>query len=423
MASIRPFKAIFYNGNRINNFDSVITQPYGSITSEELDHLLKRSPYNIVRLEYGTAWAGDNETENRYNRAAQTFQKWIDSDIFSIARQKSIYLYEQKFSHDGNNYKRHGVMAALGLEPYSTGKVMPHELTIFGPKKDHLKMLHQVQANIGPIFTIFPDTENRIKTLFYGCKKFEPVIEFTDHTGVTHRLWPVRNQSEQDSFIAYIASHSLLIADGHHRYSSALKYYQSSGHKQQGAGFILAALFDLNDPGVLMLPTYRLVWNMNADQKNNLEQRVNRDFTILERGHPRSLNRNRYLNELETICNESCGMGWITREKACLIIPERVTERTNIPVSILHERLLKPVFNSSRNNRNNNNSITYTADFNAACEAVIAGKADAAFIVNTVSVKDVYLRAKKGQVMPQKTTFFYPKLPNGLILYHMNLSS
>lgn len=425
MASIQPFKGIFYNSALTGNLDSLITQPYGFITSEELDHSLKKSPYNIIRLEYGTAGTGDDETENRYSRAAKTFQKWIERDVLRIAEQKSIYLYEQLFNLDGNNYTRHGVIAALGLEPYSSGVVLPHELTLFGPKKDHRKMLQHVQANIGPIFTVFPDVENQIEVLFNHCENLEPLVNFTDETGLTHRLWPVREGKKQAAFTAYMAPHSLLIADGHHRYTSALKFFQANKGKQPGSGFILAALFDINDPGVLMLPTHRLVWNMTADQKAILKQIINSDFTLLDRGDPRFLNKNRYLNELEDICREKCGMGWITKEKACLIIHEKAggKGKANMPVSILHERLFKPALKTPDSYRNSGNAVTYTPDFNTVCKAVINGEADAAFIVNSIAVNEIYLRAKQGHFMPQKTTFFYPKLPNGLILYHMELSS
>lgn len=421
MASIRPFKAIFYNRAYVADHDSVITQPIGSITDQELKGQLEKSPYNIVRLEYGTSQPGNNESDSRYSRAAETFKQWMDSAVLQIVEQKSLYLYEQNFHHGSEHYSRCGVVAALKLEPYSTGTVMPHELTLFGPKKDHRKMLHHLQANIGPIFTLFPDVEKRIRALFESSKDLEPLVEFTDQSGLTHRIWPVRESRAQDSFIAYIASHSLLIADGHHRYTSALKYFQITGKKKHGAGFIMAALFDINDPGMLMLPTHRLVCGLNREQKETLQQKASREFKILDRGEAGSLNKDRYLGELGIICRKHRGMGWITREKAFLLIPERAVKSGALPVSILHSRLLKPALQASSGYQNEG-LVTYSPDFNAVRDAVLTGKADYAFIVDAVPVDEIYRRARQGQVMPQKTTFFYPKLPNGLILCHMDLS-
>lgn len=222
MAVIRPFKALRYNLGLIGDLGKVITPPYDVIDADEQERLHQKSHYNIVRLEYGKTYPGDNYSDNRYTRAADTLQKWLEKKILIPDRLSAYYIYEQSYTYKQKKYRRRGIMAALKLEPYGEKVILPHELTMSGPKKDRLELLRRIQANVSPIFTLFPDPEDRMEELIAEAIKTGPICEAVEESGQSHRLWAFSDPNGQDIPGACLAGQPLLIADGHHRYETAL---------------------------------------------------------------------------------------------------------------------------------------------------------------------------------------------------------
>ena len=422
MAVIKPFRGIRYNPDLIKDLAAVITPPYDVINPAAQEKLHKNSIYNIIRLEFGRSKPDDNESENRYTRASKTISHWLQENVLMIENSFSYYFYEQRFLFNETEYRRRGLIAALRLEEYSSRIILPHELTMSGPKKDRLELLSSCHTNISPIFTLFPDHDCKIANIYDSIENETLLFDIKEDSGQSHRVWQITNPGLQDQLTANIANQLLLIADGHHRYETALNYLnQSEDRRHTGAGYILAVLVSMKDPGLLMLPTHRLLSSMNDRQMDTLLKLIKENFLVIDHGNPRSLNHDFYLNELKSRADQCC-IGFLAAEKACLLIPIKSAAGSDLPVSILHEHLLKPVFEDSISTAGAEEIIGFSHQFSSTLQAVIDKTADAAFILDTIPVGDVLDRALSDRVMPQKSTYFYPKLPSGLILHHHDLS-
>lgn len=422
MAAIRPFRGIKYNQSIISDIGSVITPPYDVIDSTEQEILHERSPYNTIRLEYGKSYPHDNQAENRYTRAAANYKKWFKDEILIPDKEKYFYLYEQSFSYNGRQYLRRGVAAALKVTPYTDKAVLPHELTMPGPKTDRLELLKQLRTNVSPIFTLLPDPDNKINKLFSVVDYANPSIAASDYSGQTHRLWPLSDKNIQEGLADYLAPQPLLIADGHHRYETALSYHQEQG-KSPGAGFVLTIMVSMKDPGLLVLPTHRLLSGLTADQKDTMFKIIERDFEMIVTGDLRQIDHADYFETVSTAGREKNGFGFITAGQSFMLIPRSSPAATSsLPVELLHQRILKPLLAEGKYGEPGNEMISYPHDFDCAISAVLNASADAAFILAPLAVDKVLERARQGKVIPQKSTFFYPKLPGGLLFYDIDIS-
>ena len=426
MAAIKPFKAIRYNPSLISDPGAVITPPYDVISAEEQDRLHQKNPYNIIRLEYGRTYPADNDNNNRYTRASDTLNKWLNAGILEADGEPLYYLYEQSYTYDSIIYKRRGIVAALGLESYQSKVVLPHELTLTGPKKDRLQLLSSSRTNISPILTLFPDPEKRMSDFFARVNNDKPLFEAIEDSGQTHRIWVISDSALQADFTAYMADQSLLIADGHHRYETALKYYQDIQDSKDiippGAANILTVMVSIHDSGLLMLPTHRLLSGLNSEDINALHQVINDQFTTIDFGDPRQLDFQEYWQGLVRQSRTKNGFGFITKENASLLIPKDFASVDVLPVSLLHDRIFKPVLSAEAGAEAIKNTLGYSHNYSSSLDSVLCGKADAAFILATIPIDLVFDRASRGIIMPQKSTYFYPKLPSGIVLHHMELS-
>jgi uncharacterized protein (DUF1015 family) len=426
MAEVKPFKAIRYNPSLISDPGAVITPPYDVIGNEEQDALHRKSPYNIIRLEYGKTYPADNDSDNRYTRAAETLNNWLDAGVLKADDKPLYYLYEQSYSYESITYKRRGIVAALGLEPYQSKVVLPHELTMTGPKKDRLQLLSSSRTNISPIFTLFPDPEKRMADFFAQANNDKPLFEAIEDNGQTHRLWTISDPVLQAEFTKYMTNQPLLIADGHHRYETALKYYQDIQDSKTmipcGAANILTVMVSIHDPGLLMLPTHRLLSGLSSENISALHHVINDQFATIDFGYPHQLDQEQYWQQLVRQSRTKNCFGFITKESASLLIPNDFANADALPVSLLHDHILQPVLSDEAGTEAIKNTLSFSHDFSSSLDSVLSGNADAAFILDTIPIDAVFDRASRGIIMPQKSTYFYPKLPSGIVLHHMELS-
>ncbi len=423
MALIRPFKGIRYNQSLVKDLEKVISPPYDVIGPEEQDVLHKKSPYNIIRLENGKSYTTDNNSCNHYIRASVVLEKWLQESILLPENRRCYYLYEQAFSYNGINYKRHGIIAALKLTPYAERNVLPHEQTMAGPKADRLKLLKHLKTDVSPIFTLFPDSEQLMQKIFSTIDYNNPSLRIDEDSGQAHRLWTLSNPEMQDSITTCLAPQSLLIADGHHRYEKSLNYYQSSKQpKAHGAGFILNVMVSMKDTGLLVLPTHRLLHNMTYAQIESMLKIIKQKFDLIDQGNPLQLNRKKFIDDISKISIESKGFGLITARQASLLVPRDEMNSNSLPVEMLHDHIINSLLKSQKTSETGNIKVSYPHELEATVDAVRNKAADAAFILEPIAVDKIFDRARQGRVMPQKSTFFYPKLPSGLVLYNMDLS-
>ncbi len=422
MAVIKPFKAVRYSPLHVKDHGAVITPPYDVIDNAAQEELHQKSPYNIIRLEYGKTGPTDSKTDNPYVRAKNILNEWLEKQVLVAEDSSCYYLYEQSYTYKGNSYSRRSFFASLKVEDYTSKVILPHELTMSAPKADRMELLSSLQTNVSPIFTLFPDPDDKMDYFFDSLTSSEPLISAVESSGQVHRIWALRDPTLQEQLTTYLAPQPLLIADGHHRYETALAYSrQNSASAGAGKDYIMAALVSMKDPGLLVLPTHRLVSEMTAEQESVMQDIVDEKFEYVEFGNPETMDRVEYLQRLSALSLNN-GIGLITLSKAGFLVPTRPDAVKGLPVSLLHGEILKPVLAPGEKSEVDKQVISYPHDLDTAVEAIMDGQALAAFILQPVVVEEVLKRAEAGEIMPQKSTFFYPKLPGGLVMSHHKLS-
>ncbi len=416
MARIQPFKGIYYNQKQSGPLADVITPPYDVLSIEEQESLYSKSPFNLVRLEQGLSYADDHEYNNRYTRAAKTFQQWIDERVLIQDDHPSFYLHEQSFKYRGSLYTRIGMMAALRLEPFGKS-VFPHERTMTAPKEDRYKLLKHLMANISPIFMLMRDPDKQILSFYKQYHSKEPSIEISETNGHQHRIWKIKNQKEQQFFSNYAEEQKLLIADGHHRYETALKFStQEDNSLNLESSSVLVTLVSSEDSGLLMLPTHRLLNNLDRKQQMLINDLIDQNFEIHNQGKLKNIDLVKYYDRLSTEKDYRDSFGYLTRNTGFILVPKVRTDSYLLPVEQLHKYVLEPFMNV-HNATMAATKISYPHELEQIARQVYENKSgEIAFIFADIRIDTVWDRALKKGVMPQKTTFFYPKLPGGLIL-------
>ena len=431
MPPIMPFRGIRYNLDLISDPGSVITPPYDIINSKDQGLLYDQNPYNIIRLEYGKSLSSDSSENNRYTRAARDFNDWLTEGILQVDENRSYYCHEQTFKWQGQSFQRFGLIASLKVTPYSSGLVLPHEKTMTGPKEDRFQLLRHTGANFSPVMALFLDQNQLMVTCREKVAAKRPLLDANDYSGHRHRLWLVDDLDLTVRLTTCLKDCPVLIADGHHRYETALQYSQKANLNQlPGASYILTTLIAADDPGLLMLPTHRLVSLQDDDQKMKLDELIEKEFTFINRDVPGELETETFNQELETLALKKGAIGFIAAGKAGFLVPRRDIASTDLPLTMLHELLLEPILKTEKKTGPNIEAgtpqkplqLTFTPHIKQAITAVLEGKADYGFIVAPTPVAKILERAGKNLIMPRKSTYFYPKLPAGLIIYHAKLS-
>jgi uncharacterized protein (DUF1015 family) len=392
MVEISPFRAIRYNPSKVPNLSNVICPPYDVISVAEFHRLLGRSPLNLVRVELPLAHGkGD-----RYEIAAKYWRKWQNQRVLTEDKQPAYYGYEQRFLVGTQTYFRRGFFAALRLEAPGKGGVRPHERTFPKHKEDRLRLMRATQANISPIFGIFPSTQ-RIQSLIVDQMTHKPLVTARDDHGVTHRLWRWTDPRVIEALSAAVGRGEVLIADGHHRYETAWNYAQEKkpASKRAAARYVMTFLCPLEDPGLVIQPTHRSVrWD-----GDDWENRIDSSFSMHK------------MDSLPTLISrlrgrqESAAMGMvISGGKIFWLKPKG---RVTLPVIQLHERILKDIPLEN---------ISYNQDPREAIQAIQRSEANVAFLLPPPD-KQIFARlCKSGRLLPQKSTYFYPKVITGFVM-------
>ncbi|HPU01659.1 MAG: DUF1015 domain-containing protein [Firmicutes bacterium] len=420
MAVIVPFRGLRYNPGLVTELADVITPPYDMITATEQERLYRRSPYNMIRLEYGKSLPGDDAANNRYTRAAASFNRWLQEEALIAEDEPSFYLYRQSFALREQLFHRNGLVAALKLEPYSGKTILPHEDTLASPKKDRLELLRRCRANFSPIFGLFADPERRFAEICSRAQQGSPLFEFADREGQRHALWKVAGAQEQAELAELIAPKQIFIADGHHRYETALQFSQESGPRGgRGSGYVLAVLVPLEDPGLVILPFHRLLSGLGAAQRELLFEIIDKHFHFSRCGPLEELNLAAFVGEMAARGRQQPAMGLLLPEGSMLLWFKEKRNAGELDVSILKRLFLDPLLEGSGDPEKH---LDFTNSEEEARQAVLEGRAQAAFLLNPTPIEAVAARALRGENMPQKSTCFYPKLPSGLVIHHLELS-
>lgn len=419
-ARIEPLRGLLYDQPTVHDLARVLAPPYDVISEAQQRDLYDRSPYNVVRLELG-------RDADRYATAQATLREWVDRGVLRRAEHPSLFLYTQRFQVEGCNFVRTGFVGRFRLEDFARGRVLPHEKTFPAPKEDRFKLLAATRTNISSIFGLYSGSHPELDRLRGEVMSRAPLIEAEDSLGIRNELRKIAAPDEIATVQSALESARVLIADGHHRYETALSYRRerrATEHPNdlQGFDYTMMTLVACDDPGLVILPTHRIVRRLRPQAMASFVAQTREVFEISEVDDHSAL-RNRVVDGGHgTIGIALAGARrfFVVRlrdlDTIAGALPEAPAEVRSLDVTVLHTLIFDQVFSLKAAEIRKGGNLEYTIDANAALDAVRDGRADGAFLVNPPSITDVERVSDAGATMPEKSTYFFPKLVTGLVL-------
>ncbi len=412
-ATVEPFRALRYRSDRVDGLDAVLAPPYDVIGPEQAALLRGRSAYNIVHITNPVG-----EGEERYERATRTLESWVEDGVLARAERPAFYVHRHHFGSGGESFTRTGVWAALRLARYDEGVVLPHERTMKGPKADRLALMRACRAHLSPVFFICSDADARIAGLLGDLTEGEPTERAEFPAGQAHEVWSIEGRQTLDELAGALSEQTFLIADGHHRYETALAYRDELGPAGKGGGgpdtseYLLAYVVPESDPGLLLLPTHRTIGGEPLDWIAAAAE-AESDFEVTRLTDVSSDWAQRVLEEeagratLVLVAQGEPG-GWLLRQRK----PDAVR---GISAIALHDTLLTGYLRLSAEEQLGR--IGYVKEAGEALEAVSSGAVQAAALLAAPRVSQVREAAAVGERTPAKTTYFWPKVPTGTAIH------
>ena len=408
MARIYPFQPYRYTA-KAGNLENLVTQPYDKISPEMRTRYLSLSPFNLVRVILGEKQPGDSENNNVYTRAAAHLHEWIGCGILARDAEPGIFPYFQEFTvpDTGERLVRKGFIALGGVEDYSAGVVYRHEHTHTGPKKDRLDLLRHTHAHFGQLFMLYSGRQAEIDALLDRAAESAPLGEVKDEYGCVHRFW---KSGDAQRIQELMADQKLLIADGHHRYETALAF-RDENPNLPGADRVMMTFVNMHSPGVQILATHRLVSGLKDDFLEKLLRSSADQFKIEEIGS---------VDKLKQAWRERPGSSIIGAAAGNrMFLLESRDAHDQLDVRILHEKLLAKALGIDEEAVREQKNLRYIRGLDAAMREARSGGAQIAFLLKPTSIEQVAKTSFEGGVMPQKSTDFYPKLLSGLTIYKL----
>lgn len=429
MAHIQPFRAFRYDPARVA-LDQVITQPYDKITPEMQERYYSASPHNLVRIILGKRFATDTNEDNVYTRAAKFLTEWRQDGVLVQDPEPALYRYSQEFTTpNGTKMERDGFIAAGKLQDYSECVVHRHEQTLSKPKADRLDLLRATRAHFGHIFMLYSDPQGEVENALRRDE--QPTIDVKDEYGVRHRVWKISDPAVISSVQTLMADKKLIIADGHHRYETALNY-RNERRAEEGEGlaahdFAMMTFVNMDSPGLLILPTHRVVHSLPGFSMDQLRQNASEFFSV-EEVDP-ALDAGRATAILKEAAHTGTSLLGVSRERAFLFSRPKAAssvfgnyslQHQGLDVVQLHKCILEQALGISEEAIRNQQNVKYVREAHEALERARSGQADVSFLMNPIRMREVRDIAFAGGVLPQKSTDFYPKLLDGLAIYALD---
>ncbi|HWF66812.1 MAG TPA: DUF1015 domain-containing protein [Acidobacteriaceae bacterium] len=444
MARIYPFRAWRYNPGVVRAED-VVTQPYDKITPAMQQSYYQRSPYNLVRVILGLPELFDSADNNVYSRAAKNFGNWRAEGVLAQDNEPSIYAYSQRYEVPGaagTFQERRGFIALGEVVDYSQCIVFRHEKTLPKAKSDRLNLLRATHAHFGQIFMLYSDPSQTAENLLFA-NPTTPDIELTDEYGVLHRVWKISEPGTINMLLSAMQDKKLIIADGHHRYETALNYRKEHGAEADGAmerptsslpqpsfpeAAVMMTFVNMDAPGLTILPTHRVVHSLEKFDPSAFLKRAEKYFQV----QPISADSNTraITHQLAEAGKSGVSFIAVTRSGKYLLtakkaeiearLKDQPERQRKLDVVQLHSVMLEDVLGISQQAVLDQTNLRYIRDAAEAIQQVRSGDADVAFLMNPVQLAQLREVAFAGDVMPQKSTDFYPKLLSGLTVYALD---
>ena len=427
MADIRAFRGFRYDMGKVGSLSDVVAPPYDVIDAALQQTLYDLSPYNAIRVELSKEEVGDTESNNKYTRAASTLNQWQNENALTQDTARSMYVYEQEFTVEGKTYTRRGFFARVRLEPFGTGCIHPHEQTLSGPKQDRLNLYRATNFNLSPVFGLYPDDDGEVFAKIEPLIRKAPPQVANDHLGVTNRLWVITDQHTISAVIGFMGPKPVFIADGHHRYETGLNYLAEQveagnvADNESAPNFCLMMLVGMSDPGLIILPTHRLISGLGNVTTEQLKVALQDHFDIVDTfgtDAAAAWETMEMDGEQNVLGFGSVADGnWFVarlRDPAIMdeLAPDQSKDWRGLGVSILHKLVIDRII---REKIGGEPVCKYVHLMKEVTDAVAAKECQIAILVPPATMNHVETIAGNFEKMPPKSTYFYPKLLSGLV--------
>jgi len=436
MAEIHPFRGVRYNQRLVRDLAAVICPPYDIISPQLQQELYHRGEYNFVRLEHGRELPQDTATDNKYTRSAATLEQWLKQDILVMDKAPTIYLHDHYFTYHGKEYRRRSVTVRVRLEEWNKRVVRPHEGTLAEPRRDRVSLLWACQANTSPILALFEDQKQRIASLLATQDQKKPIVNLNTADGESHKVWAITEPEIIDQICSHLAHQPLYIADGHHRYESALTYQRerltcfSSASGDEAFNFVMMTLVDFADPGLLILPPHRLVRGISRATLDGLMVKLKLLFDIEEL----PLTTPDIWQKVDDLLAEKTEEARLAlfslAGKRLLVLKLRDFAAASQMMPYFHSELYKRLDVSIADHIIleellglsagwEGTKLDYSYDRQDAVNRVLDQEYQLTILLRPIKTGALKAVADAGDKMPKKSTYFYPKAPAGLVFYRL----
>ena len=403
MATVKGFRGIRYNPQKVENFGDVLAPPYDVINAQEQDDLYNKNPHNVIRLILAKG-----EEDSKYEGAATTFRSWIEEGILTNDEEPSIYPYYQEFEDGGKKLTRKGFLAAVKIEDFETKKILPHERTFPKHKRDRLKLNTACRANMSPVFSVYSDPEIVIEKLLDEKLTIEPIFDVTNEDGVRNKLWKISDPEVIAAITNHLEDKSFLIADGHHRYETAIEYRNIQREANGGTSedkpyeYVMMFLSNAEDEGLIINPTHRAVKNIGDMDLDTFLSRLSEEFNIEKMSYDEGISNIGH-EEFTILTKDPNVVYRVSIKNSDIDAPNKMA------VTLLHHNVFNKIIDED------NAGILYTKFLDEAVDLVQNGEYALSFILPELRASDIFDVVLTGDRMPQKTTYFYPKILSGLV--------
>lgn len=428
MAEIKPFKALRYDTEKAGNISKLCCPPYDIISEEQRKEFIKENEYNVIRLEL------PKEGENPYDKASEILDMWKKNGILIHEDKPAIYIYEEEFLVKGEKKSIKGIIARVKLEEFSKGIILPHEFTLSKAKEDRFNLMKATHCNFSQIYALYMDKTHTTLNTVNDQSKDKAKYEFTDNDNVTHRLWIITDEKVISKLQNDFSDRKLYIADGHHRYETALNYRNycrenNISKEGQAPDYQMIYLMDMEHPGLVVFPTHRLVSDLLDFDKEKVLEGCKKYFDITPKNGTQDMEQ-----ELEKLYNDGkksfgfyCGKGeWYLLTLKNLdvmdkLLPNESTAARQLDVTVLHTLILEQILKIDKENMAKQINLSYTKFFEEAISEVDNGNCQCSFVLNPTRVTEIRDVAQAGEKMPQKSTYFYPKMTTGMVMNDLSV--
>ncbi len=423
MPQIRPFRGLRYNPKIVGDISQVVAPPYDIIYDEWRERLYDRNPYNIIRLIKTRTEPSDTGSDDKYDRAARHVEDWMREGALALDDEPAIYVRAETYDVNGETRTRYGFIALLRLEDFGNG-IYPHERTLSGPKVDRLRLLQATHTNLSQVFSIFRDPKRDIQTLITGVAERVPDVRFTDEQGIERRMWAVHDPAVNARLADLIRGRDIIIADGHHRYETALNYRTLMESERRGPDepfdYISMYFSSADDAGMTIFPTHRKVSEVSTYNQETFFAELRKLFDVTYLGEARL---DDILRMIAVDAEHQNTYGMYTCDGFGIARYKSPANPKALDVDILHDIVIERLLGISREDIASGLHVHFSKSPEHAIEDVANHKDQITFLMNAVRPEELFRKVLQGGRMPQKSTYFYPKTMSGLVMYKLDRAS